>query len=1045
MTRCLSLLILIGFVLLLPTRAFAQPVLLAGAMNKSAFVGDATATFQVVATGATSYQWQIGSSGSFSNLTENGTFSGTTTDSLTISNPTLVMNGTNFRCKIFNGSGNVNSAQGTLNVYPTPSVTPAVTVTGTGVDGSSNPTIAANSTASITINITGLNAHDVVRVQRILDSNGDHVVEPTEPVTESFVVTDGQTASIGGVADPDLPGDDEGTANGNITTHINLSTTPEGGRLGGNYIIKVTSPSGEFAPITKTLVVTQPNFGQSVSGQVTAQDGTTPIPYASVILLASNGQDQNFVCGTNADANGNYTLQAPVGNFDAIGFAPGYVQSFSNAAQISLASAQTITGANLSLTPATCNVISKIVDSLNSNAALRGVQLFMQSNNNGQVCIAHSDSDGNLLAALTSASDWDIEVSQYSTHLLGYLQPQNDPTVDTTGGGVIKPGNLTLTAANALIYGTVKDGQGNGLAGVTMQDSDNNNLQDDAVTYGNGSYFLLANGPSGGSTDNWNVNPSDDNPTLNNYIPISGQNVEVQSGQSYPINLVAPAVTAHFTGTATKNGVPLAGITIDAFLANNSNSNINIQTTTDGSGNFDLGVDAGTWNISLDSDSADSNLWVGPQLTETVADNQTISGIAYQVLASTSNITGTVKDYSGNPVSNSNVNASASIDCVNYFASANTDNSGNYSLPVINGTWTIQANANGLFYNSQNAVISGPAMVNFTASVITNQPTAQVATAGQGATFNVGTNAPGSANIQWQVSTDSGSTWANLTDNTTYSGSTNNSLNLSNISTDLNGYQYRCVVFFTFNSNPLSQTSTAAPLTVNVVNQPPGFSSSPSNQQALTGGGATFSVATTGFPTPTIQWQDSTDGGNTWSNLTDSSGNISGSTSTTLTLTSLPLTASGYQYRAVASNSSGSPSTSTSVSLQVGISSNYLNWLNSNFSPSQLGNPAMIGLTATPADDGIANLLKYAFGLPPLINDIHRLPFAMAHSGTLSLSVSTAESDVTFTIQVSTDLVHWSTTGVNIVTNSGMQTGTYTIPSQGPVFLRVVVTPNSGF
>jgi rhamnogalacturonyl hydrolase YesR/sugar lactone lactonase YvrE len=59
---------------------------------------------------------------------------------------------------------------------------------------------------------------------------------------------------------------------------------------------------------------------------------------------------------------------------------------------------------------------------------------------------------------------------------------------------------------------------------------------------------------------------------------------------------------------------------------------------------------------------------------------------------------------------------------------------------------------------------------------------------------------------QWQLSTDGGRTWANLTNNTTYSGVTTATLTIANAASSLNGYKYRCVV--TTATGPLTGTST---------------------------------------------------------------------------------------------------------------------------------------------------------------------------------------------------------------------------------------------
>ncbi len=90
---------------------------------------------------------------------------------------------------------------------------------------------------------------------------------------------------------------------------------------------------------------------------------------------------------------------------------------------------------------------------------------------------------------------------------------------------------------------------------------------------------------------------------------------------------------------------------------------------------------------------------------------------------------------------------------------------------------------------------------------------------------------------------------------------------------------------------------------VNVTGGPtataPGITTPPASQSALTGATITFTVAASGSPAPTLQWQK---GG----------ANISGATSATLTLTSLTLGDAG-SYTAVATNSAGSATSSAAV------------------------------------------------------------------------------------------------------------------------------------
>jgi len=84
--------------------------------------------------------------------------------------------------------------------------------------------------------------------------------------------------------------------------------------------------------------------------------------------------------------------------------------------------------------------------------------------------------------------------------------------------------------------------------------------------------------------------------------------------------------------------------------------------------------------------------------------------------------------------------------------------------------------------------------------------------------------------------------------------------------------------------------------------------SSPSNTTVTSGQSASFSASATGSPAPTVQWQVSSDGGTTFSDLP-------GATSTTLTFTA-SMSQNSNLYRAVFTNSSGSV-TSSAATLTV--------------------------------------------------------------------------------------------------------------------------------
>lgn len=147
--------------------------------------------------------------------------------------------------------------------------------------------------------------------------------------------------------------------------------------------------------------------------------------------------------------------------------------------------------------------------------------------------------------------------------------------------------------------------------------------------------------------------------------------------------------------------------------------------------------------------------------------------------------------------------------------------------------------------------------------------------------------------VQWQVSSDGGKTFTNI------SGATSTTLTLSGVTAAMNGNEYQAV----FTNSTGSATSNAATLTVQSA---PTLTADPSNLTVMAGQNATFTATANGNPNPTVQWQASTDGGKSFTN-------ISGATSTTLTLSNVQVSHNGDEYQAVFTNSVGTAITAAAT------------------------------------------------------------------------------------------------------------------------------------
>ena len=205
-----------------------------------------------------------------------------------------------------------------------------------------------------------------------------------------------------------------------------------------------------------------------------------------------------------------------------------------------------------------------------------------------------------------------------------------------------------------------------------------------------------------------------------------------------------------------------------------------------------------------------------------------------------------------------------------------------------------------IFTNSVGTVttIAASLTVNYAPSVTTN-PTTQTINTGGTASFAAaaaGNPAPG---VQWEVSTDGGTTFSPI------SGATSTTCSFTTSVSD-NGKQYEAV----FTNALGSMTTTVASLTVDYA---PGVTTNPTSQALTAGRTASFTAAASGNPTPGVQWAVSTDGGTTFSL-------ISGATSTTYSFTT-SVSDNGKQFEAIFTNLLGT-ATTTATTLSVAPSAN---------------------------------------------------------------------------------------------------------------------------
>jgi len=186
-----------------------------------------------------------------------------------------------------------------------------------------------------------------------------------------------------------------------------------------------------------------------------------------------------------------------------------------------------------------------------------------------------------------------------------------------------------------------------------------------------------------------------------------------------------------------------------------------------------------------------------------------------------------------------------------------------------------------------------------TLPAISTQPQSQTICEGSTLLFTITASGTG-VQYQWQVNTGTGFT--NLNNSGDYTGVTTNALTIINPVVAMNGYQYRCVVSGTCSPTVLSAVATLT------VHAPVVINRSPASTEVCAGTTANFLIAASSVPAINYQWQVSTNGGTSWTDLP-------GATASNLSLSSVIIVMNGNRYRCLVSNNTCSRPLVSAVAL----------------------------------------------------------------------------------------------------------------------------------
>jgi hypothetical protein len=191
---------------------------------------------------------------------------------------------------------------------------------------------------------------------------------------------------------------------------------------------------------------------------------------------------------------------------------------------------------------------------------------------------------------------------------------------------------------------------------------------------------------------------------------------------------------------------------------------------------------------------------------------------------------------------------------------------------------------------------------------ITSHPPNRSICAGANTTFGVSAIGAG-LTYQWQLSTNGGSTWSNLSNGGVYSNVTTATMSITGATAAMNNYRYRCVVSGTCTPPATSNHGTLT------ISPAPQITSHPPNRTICAGANTTFGVTASGAGL-TYQWQVSTNGGGTYANLANI-GPYANVTTATMSITGATAAMNNYRYRCVVSGTCTPPATSNHGTLTI--------------------------------------------------------------------------------------------------------------------------------
>jgi len=539
------------------------------------------------------------------------------------------------------------------------------------------------------------------------------------------------------------------STNGNAA-YVNASFTITGGAVAAPSIS--TQPAG--------LTVTA---GSSASFSVTASGGGT-LTYqwakGGTAISGATGSTYSIAATTTSDA-GNYTV--------TVTNSGGSVTS--SAATLTVNAA--VTAPSITTQPASATVNAGSAVSFSVTASGGGTLTYQWSKGGAAISGATGSTYSIASSATTDAGSYTVTVTNSAgsvTSGAATLTVNSAPTIST------QPVSQSATAGSSVTFSVTASGSGTlgyqwQKGGVAISGATGSSYTIASVASADAATYTVAVSNAVGSVTSTGATLTVTASATAPAITAQPANVTVTAGSAASFSVTASGTSLAYQWT--KGGVAISGATAATYT-------IAAAASTD-AGTYAVKVSNSVGNVTSSGATLTVNAAASAPTITTQPASVTVTAGASASFSVSAAGTGTLTYQwaKGGTAISGATGATYTI------AATVASDAATYTVTVSNATGSVTSSGATL---TVNAASSGG---NNTVPTVSQSPNSETVVSGHSVSFSGSAAGNPTPVYQWQVSTNSGGSWANLADDSTYSGTATGTLTVSSATSGLSGNQYR--------------------------------------------------------------------------------------------------------------------------------------------------------------------------------------------------------------------------------------------------------------